>query len=286
MGTFLQALINGIMMGGVYATIAVGLSLAFGVMGVVNWAHGDLMMLAMYIAYVFVSRFNMDPYLTMIVVIPIMFILGVLLQKFVFNRLLKEPKSIIMWTTGLELIIGAVLLMVFSANTIMVQSSYSSATFSIADIIFVKSRFISFVIAVGCTLLLYFFLMKTETGRALRATAQNREVATLMGINQEKIFNLAQGIAMGLVAIAAALLIPYYPISTTIGITFGTKCFLIVVLGGKGNVLGALVGGLLIGVIEAVAGQYASMAYAQIIVFLLFVAVLLFKPSGILNKGK
>ena len=105
-----------------------------------------------------------------------------------------------------------------------------------------------------------------------------------MGIDQESTFNLAQGIAMTLVAIAAALLIPYYPISTTIGVTFGTKCFLIVVLGGKGNVLGALVGGLLIGVIEGLAGQYLSMAYAQIIVFVLFVAVLLFRPNGILNK--
>ena len=180
MSTFIQALANGIMMGGVYATIAVGLSLAFGVMGIVNWAHGDLMMLAMYLSYVVVKYLGFDPYLSMIITIPIMYLLGVVLQKFVFNKLLarekgtREPKSIIMWTTGLELVIGAVVLMVFTANTIMVQSSYSGATFEIGDIIFVKSKFISFLIAVSCTLLLYLFLMKTEKGRALRATAQNR----------------------------------------------------------------------------------------------------------------
>ena len=154
----------------------------------------------------------------------------------------------------------------------------------INDIFISVPKLISFVIALLCTLLLYLFLQKSEMGRAIRATAQNRQVATLMGINQKKIYNIAFGISIALVGVSGALLLPYYTVSYSIGTTFSFKSFIIVVLGGKGSVLGALLGGLIVGVIEKIGGQMFSDTYAQMAVFVVFVLVLLFKPNGLLGE--
>lgn len=289
MSAFLQALISGLLLGGVYATIAVGLSLAFGVMRIINWAHGELLMISMYISYLIISLTGVDPYLTIFITGAIMFVFGYIFQGTIINRLLeredsREPVSVLLFTAGFGMVLSNLALIIFGANPILTATQYQGKTFMLGDIIISVPRFISFVIALAVTALLYLFLQKTETGRAIRATSQNRSVARLMGINQKKIYALAFGIGIALVGISGALLVPFFSIYPLVGLTFSNKSFIIVVLGGKGSVPGALLGGLLVGVIEQLAGIMFTDAYAQAIVFILFVIVLLFKPSGLLGK--
>ncbi len=289
MERFIQALITGLLMGGVYSTIAVGLSLAFGVMRIINWAHGELLMVSMYISYLIIGVTGWDPYLVSIVTAIIMFGFGYLFQGTALNKLLdreesREPLSVLLFTAGLGMVLSNLALIIFGANPILVNTVYQGKTFDIGDIIISVPRFISFIIAITATIVLYLFLQRTETGRAIRATSQNRNAAKLMGVNQKKIYNLAFGIGIALVGLSGGLLVPFFSIYPLVGQTFSNRSFIIVVLGGKGSISGALVGGLIVGVIEQLAGQLLTDAYAQAIVFVLFVIVLLFKPSGLFGR--
>lgn len=286
---FFQTLIDGIMVGGVYATIAVGLSLAFGVMRIVNWAHGEFLMVSMYIAFLAVINLGVDPYLSIFITGPIMFAVGYCLQRFVFNRMLdkdesREPLSILLFTSGLGIFLSNMATVIFSSNIMAVQTRYTSKTIEFGNMIISVPRMISFFIALGCTVILYVVIQRTEFGRALRATAQNRHVASLMGINHKSIYALAFGIGLGLVGVSGSLLVPNSAVSPTVGSSFGTKCFIIVVLGGKGSVPGALLGGLIVGLIEKFGGILWTDAYASLLVFVLFILILLFRPSGILGR--
>lgn len=289
MAIYMQSLIDGLLIGGVYATIAVGLSLAFGVMRIINWAQGELLMISMYISYAVFSSFGLDPYIIVIITAVIMFAVGYLLQNTVISNILaretaREPVSVLLFTAGLGMFLSNGVLAVVGSAPVSVITKYSGQMLVVNDIFISVPKLISFFIALLCTLLLYFFLQKSEMGRAIRATSQNRQVATLMGINQKKIYNIAFGISIALVGVSGALLLPYYTVSYSIGSTFSFKSFIIVVLGGKGSVLGALLGGLIVGVIEKIGGQLFSDTYAQMAVFIVFVLVLLFKPNGLLGE--
>jgi branched-chain amino acid transport system permease protein len=285
----LQAIVDGLLNGGVYATIAVGLSLAFGVMRVVNWAHGDFLMLGMYVVFLLVRATGIDPYITLAVSGSILFFIGYLLQKIIFNRLLdkdksREPLSVLLFTCGLGMVLANGALIVFGKNPIAAQTRYMGQSLKLGWLIVSLPRLISFLIALVLTGALFFFISKSETGRAMRATSQNREVAQLMGIDHKAIYCLAFAIGLGLVGISGSLLIPYLSVSTAIGTTFGFKSFVIVVLGGKGSIEGALAGGIVVGLIEKLGGLFWNDAYAQLMVFILFVVILLFKPTGLLSK--
>jgi branched-chain amino acid transport system permease protein len=289
--SIIQALVDGLLNGGVYATIAVGLSLAFGLMRIVNWSHGEFLMLGMYIVFLLVQATGIDPYLTIIVSGTAMFILGYLLQKYIYNDLLdksksREPMSVLLFTLALGMILSNGALIVFGKNPIAVQTRYMGQSIKLDWLIVSIPRLISFLIALLLTFGLYLFVNKTETGRAMRATSQNREVAQLMGINHKAIYCLAFAMGLGLVGLSGSLLVPYLAVSTAIGTTFGNKSFIIVVLGGKGSIEGALVGGLIVGIIEKVGALFWTDAYAQLIVFFLFVVILFFKPNGLLNRDK
>ncbi len=289
MTLFLQALFDGTMLGGVYAIIAVGLSLEFGVMRIVNWAHGEELMIAMYISYFLTQFLGMDPYLTIFITGSVMFVLGYLLQKGILNRIIekdntREPRRVLLFTAGLGMVLASGATMAFSSNTLVTKTNYGNMSFNIGPFFFTTTRFIAFAIAILCTGVLYLFLQKSKTGRALRAASQNRAASTLMGINEKVIYGLALGIGFALVGISASLLIPFFPFSPALGVVFGFKSFVIVVLGGKGSVPGALIGGLLVGIIEKVGGIYMTEAYAQALLFLIFVLILLIKPTGLLGK--
>lgn len=291
MSQFLQSLIDGLLIGGVYATIAIGLSLAFGVMRIINWAHGELLMLSMYLSFYIVSVTGIDPYPVLFVTGTLMFFVGYFLQKTAFNRLLKreatrEPTSILLFTSGLGMGISNLVLIFCGSTTMQARTTYTGKTMKLNDLIISVPKIISFAIAIAVALGLYIVLQKTEIGRAIRATSQNRAVAKLMGINENKIYCISFGISIALVGISGALLIPYFSIYPTVGQVFSFKSFIIVVLGGKGSVIGALLGGLIVGVIEKIGAQYLSESYAQVLVFLLFILILLFKPTGLLSKEK
>jgi branched-chain amino acid transport system permease protein len=278
-------------MGGVYAINAVGLSLIFGVMRVTNFAHGEFLMVAMFLSYIIISLTGMDQYLAVIVCAVVLFVIGFFFQKTVINKLLekdnsREPLSILLFTAGLGMVLSNLAQVIFGANPKVVNTKYSDKTFEIGNMIVSEPRLYAFIIAGLCTGSLYWFLFRTETGRALRATSQNRAVAKLMGINEKLIFCIAFGLGLLLVGVAGALLVPFYSVFPTVGSVFGLRSFIIVVLGGMGSIPGALLGGLIIGVVEAVAGQFLSASYAEIIVFALFISILLFKPSGLLSTEK
>lgn len=289
MERLIQAFISGLLMGGVYSTIAVGLSLAFGVMRIINWSHGELLMSSMYLSSLIISATGWNPYLVALLAGIIFSGIGYLIQGGLLNPILKkettrEPMSVLLFTAGLGMVLTNAALLIFSANPLMVHTSVMGKTFKIGNIIISASRFISFLISLVATILLYIFLQKTELGRAIRATSQNRKVANLMGINQNKIYKIAFAIGIGLLGLSGGLLVPFFSVYPFVGQTFSTKSFIIVVLGGKGSVIGALIGGLLVGIVESVVGQFVTDAYAQAAVFLLFVIVLLFRPAGLLGK--
>ncbi len=287
----IQAIIDGLLMGGVYATIAVGLSLSFGVMRIINWAQGEFLMVAMYIAFLLVNSTGADPYLTLFVPALVMFVIGFFLQKFIFNRMLdkdksREPISILLFTAGLGIVLTNVALIIFGGLPISAITSYVGKAIYLGGLVISVPRLISFVIALVLTLALNFVLQGTELGRAIRATSQNREISQLMGINHKLVYCVTFGIGLALLGASASLLVPFYSVSPTMGSNFGFKSFIIVVLGGKGSIAGCLLGGVIIGLIEKIGALYWSDANAQILVFVLFVVILLFKPNGLLSTDK
>ena len=285
----LQALIDGLLIGGVYAVIAIGLSLAFGVMRIVNWAHGELLMLSIYISYFIFTWFGIDPYLLMFLTAVLMAGFGYILQRFVISNMLArekevEPISVLLFTAGLGVFLSNLALVIFKGNPRTATTVYTGRSIHAGMLYVSVPKLISFVIAMGCTVLLYYFLQKSETGRAIRAASQNRNVVTLMGVNIKRLYNIAFAISVGMVGIAGALLLPYSSVQPTSGTTYSFKSCVIIVLGGPGSVIGALISGLLVGIIEKVGTLYFSDTTAQIAVFAVFVLVLLLRPNGLFGR--
>ncbi len=283
---FLQSLISGILTGGVYALAGIGMSLVFGVMNVSNFAHGDLMMLGMYLAYYAFSLLHIDPYVSLLLIMPTAFLFGYIMEKLFINRVISHPhQNQILLTIGLGLIMSNTALLAFTSDPKILTTSYSSSSFNILNGISISiPLLISFVITCLITAILYLFLSKSSTGMALRATSQNREAAQLMGINVSKMSAIAFGIGTALAATAGALIAPTYYIHPLAGHSFLLKAFTICVLGGLGSVVGAAVGGLIIGVVEAMASAYISTDWKDVVVFMLFLAVLLLRPQGLFGK--
>jgi branched-chain amino acid transport system permease protein len=283
---FLQSLISGLLTGGVYALAGIGMSLVFGVMNVSNFAHGDLMMLGMYMAYFAFTLLQIDPYLSLVLIMPVAFVFGYLLEKILINRVIHHPhQNQILLTIGLGLIMSNSALLAFTSDPRILTTTYSSSSFNILHDISVSiPLLLSFLITCGITAVLYLFLARSRTGMALRATSQNREAAQLMGINVSRMSAIAFGIGTALAATAGALIAPTYYIHPLAGHSFLLKSFTICVLGGLGSVIGATVGGLIIGVVEAMSSTYLSSDWKDVVVFALFLAVLLFRPQGLFGK--
>jgi branched-chain amino acid transport system permease protein len=287
MSIFFQALISGVLIGGVYALMGIGLTIIFGVMRVINFAHGDLLMLGMYATFYLFTLLHVDPFLSIIVTIPLMFLYGALLQKVIINRVLNAlPQNQILLTIGLGLIMSNTVMLAFTSDYKILTTRYSSSSVTIAGISISSPLVISFVITAILTAALYWFLLKTDTGQAIRATAQDREAAQLMGINVKRMSVIAFGIGSALAGTAGALISPTYYIFPQVGSVFTLKAFVITVLGGMGSVIGAMLGGVLIGVAESIGGLYFGAGWKDVVVFVLFLLVLLFKPAGLMGKSR
>ncbi|HTG81686.1 MAG TPA: branched-chain amino acid ABC transporter permease [Geobacteraceae bacterium] len=287
MTVFLQSLISGILIGGVYALIGIGLTIIFGVMRVINFAHGDIMMVGMYLTYNLFTLAGIDPFVSILITIPLMFLFGGLLQKLFINRVLNAlPQNQILLTIGLGLIMSNTMMLIYTSDYKILTTSYSSSSINVFGISVSEPLAISFIITAVITLLLYWFLMKTDTGQAIRATAQDREAAQLMGINVKRMSIIAFGLGASLAGTAGALVSPTYYIFPQIGSTFTLKAFVITVLGGMGSVIGATLGGIIIGVAESLGAVYISSGWKDVVVFVLFLLVLLFKPAGLMGKSR
>jgi branched-chain amino acid transport system permease protein len=287
MTIFLQSLLSGVLIGGAYALIGVGLTIIFGVMRIINFAHGDLVMLGMYASYFLFTLGNVDPFVSIVFVFPLLFLFGALLQKTVINRVLNAlPQNQILLTIGIGLILSNTMMLLFTSDYRIISTSYSSGSFRLGEISVSTPLLLSFVITGAVTAILYWFLLKTDTGQAIRATAQDRDAAQLMGVNVKRMSVLATGIGAGLAAVAGSLISPTYYIFPQVGQPFTLKAFVIVVLGGMGSVMGATVGGVLIGATESLAGAYISSGLKDLVVYVLFLLILLFKPAGLFGKSR
>jgi branched-chain amino acid transport system permease protein len=287
MEVFLQSVVSGVLVGGVYALIGIGLTLIFGVMRVINFAHGELLMVGMYLTYYVFTLLGIDPFLSIVIVIPVMFLFGVLLQRVLIQRVLDAlPQNQILLTIGLGLILSNTVMLIFTADYKILSTSYSSGSVMLGGISVSQPLFVSFLITAAITGALYLFLLKTDVGQAIRATAQDREAAQLMGVNVRRMGLLAFGIGSALAGTAGALISPTYYIFPQVGSAFTLKAFVIVVLGGMGSIIGATLGGIIIGTVESLAASYVSSGLKEIFVYVLFLFVLLVKPSGLLGKSR
>jgi branched-chain amino acid transport system permease protein len=287
MAIFLQSLISGILVGGAYALIGVGLTIIFGVMRVINFAHGDLLMVGMYLTYFAFTLLGIDPFLSIVLTMPVMFVLGALLQRFLINRVLNAlPQNQILLTIGIGLVLSNTAMMLFTSDYRILSTTYSSSSVDVAGISISTPLLYSFMVTTVITVMLYWFLLKTDTGQAIRATAQDREAAQLMGINVRRMSIIATGLGTALAGTAGALISPTYYIFPQVGGAFTLKAFVVVVLGGMGSIVGATLGGIVVGATESLAAVYVSSGLKEMVVFVLFLLVLLFRPAGLLGKSR
>lgn len=284
----IEDIINGILMGSIYGLTALGLTIIFGVLKVINFAHGSLLMVGMYVAYWVVLLSGLHPYLALVLVIPVMYLFGYYLQDIVIKpifkaeRAVREPITVIIVTTGVWYILDNLSLLVFGPQYRSIQDNpLKGKMLELGEMMISVPKLWGFFAAMITAMAIYYFFQKTRMGRAIRATSLDRDAASLMGINQYKIYNVAFGIGTATAGIAAVTLVPFYNVFPSVGVLFDIKGFIIVVLGGLGSIGGAILGGIIIGLIESVGPQFMTATWTEAIVYGLFLLVLFVKPSGL-----
>ena len=276
------AVINGILMGGIYTLVASGLTLIYGVLHIINFAHGSLLMVSMFGVYYLVTKLGVDPYLSLIVTMPTMFVMGYVLYKYFIGKLsYGKDENILLITLGLSIVIENLALMFFTGDSRTISMSYSDKMFEVGPLLVGLPKVISFFAAMVMCALLGIFITKTDTGRAIRAVAKERMGARLVGIDVDKVFAISFGLGMATLGAAASLLMPIFYVSPTTGHVFVMVAFTVVVLGGMGSFLGAVIGGLIVGLTESFGGLYLGESLGQIGISLIFILILLFRPSGL-----
>ncbi len=284
----LQILASGILLGGIYALISVGLNLIFGVIKVVNMAHGDFLMLGMYAAYFLFTGLAISPYVSAIIIFPVFMVIGYVVFRLVVKPLLGKAETetnTILATSGLQFVLQNLVLMLFTADYRAIQLEGGATSFNIGGVMLSANRTWAFLICLILAVALYYILMHTRLGAQVRAVSQDRDASVLMGINVDRIYALTFCVGVAMVGLAGAIILPVFSAYPTVGTFFSTSSFVVVVLGGLGSFTGALLGGLIIGIVETAAGVFASTELAQVFSLLVFLIVLFVRPQGLLGKG-
>jgi branched-chain amino acid transport system permease protein len=283
---FIQALINGLLLGGIYAAFSAGFSLIFGVMGVVNIANGEMVMLGAFTSYWLFEILRIDPFLSLPCSLLGLFVLGYLLQRFIISRVIGAPPIMsYIITFGIHLTLSNLALLAWSADPRVITTPYSGANTTIGGITIPFLQLATFGLALIIIAGLYILLYRTQLGRAIQATSQDRETARLMGISVNKIYALTFGIGAALTGVAGSLIAAIRHIEPAMGLPYTIIAFCVVVLGGMGYIPGALIGGLILGVIHSVTTYFFTAGWSTAMTFFLLYILLLIRPQGILGKG-
>jgi len=296
----LQLALSGFLLGGVYSLIALGLSLIFGVMKVINFAHGEMMVWGMYVAYTILVWTGIDPFFSFLVSAAILFLLGYLLQRIVVNRILDFPEAMqVLPLVGMAMVFENSARIIWGPDYISPQSRFSLSSISMGSLTVDTPRLLAFSLAIVITLIVLLFLKKTDTGKAIRAAADNRTGALLVGTNVDKVYAVCFGIGTACVGAAGGLLVPIMPLSPHIGAPFTMISFIIVILGGMGSLAGAMVGGFIIGVAESVGPELITILFhgigldldfpntmKQVVSFFILIVILLWRPQGLFGGRK
>ncbi|TDT99313.1 MULTISPECIES: branched-chain amino acid ABC transporter permease [Azorhizobium] len=278
----LEATVNGLLTGAIYALVALGLTLVYGVLHIINFAHGAFLTLAMFAVWIAFSVFGLDPYLAIPVLALLFFAVGYGTQRYVIGPASHgDDGNILLVTLGLSIVLENVLLALFRADTRTIATDYAFDVFEVGPMLISRARLYGFLAAMVVAVLLWLLLARTDTGKAIRAVAKEKLGASLVGINVKHIFAVTFGIGCATLAIAACLLMPIFYVNPRVGQAFVLVAFTIVVLGGMGSIPGAVIGGLFIGVVESLTGLFLGDSLGQIGIFLIFILVLLLRPSGL-----
>jgi len=285
MDTVMGSVIGGVFLGAVYALVALGLTLIYGVLHIINFAHGALLMLSMYAVYFAWYYWGVDPYVAMLFIVPGGFVFGYGLQRGVIGKTSHGKDEIILLVTlGISIVIENLALFFFSADERSVQVPYDLDGIDLGVTYVVYPEIFALVGSLLFTLLLWIFMSRTDTGKAIRCVAKERQGARLVGINVEHIFAVTFGLGTALVAAAASLLAPTYSVHPQSGYLFVLIAFTVVVLGGMGSFVGALVGGFLIGITEQLGRLYLGESLGLITISVIFILILLFRPTGLFGQ--
>jgi branched-chain amino acid transport system permease protein len=280
-----QALVSGLLIGGIYALVAAGLTLIFGVMKIVNFAQGNLLTLGMYASFWLFTLYGIDPYLSILLVGPLMFGVGFLMQKIAIEPILGEPDhNQLLLTLGIGLLIQNGILALWGASFRNATLWYSNVNYLVGDVAISLPKVIAFVGALLMLGLLYLLLEKTDLGRAMRAAAEETEGSLLVGVNVRNIYALAFGIGAACAGVAGALILPFFYVSPDVGDLFILTAFIVVVLGGMGSMAGSLVGGLMVGIAESIGAVVMPGSMKQVLLFGIFILVLLLRPTGLFGS--
>jgi len=281
------AAINGLLMGGIYTLVASGLTLIYGVLHIINFAHGSMLMLAMFAVYFLLTKAGIDPYLALFVMVPGMYGLGYLLYRYMIGKLsLGRDENILLITLGLSILIENLALLFFKGDSRTISLAYSDKMIELGPLLLGVPKVVSFVAAMVLCGLLGLFITRTDTGKAIRAVAKERMGARLVGIDVDKVFAISFGVGLATLGAAACLLMPIFYVSPSSGHVFVIVAFTVVVLGGMGSFLGAVIGGLIVGLTESFGGLFLGESLGQIGISLIFILILLFRPSGLFGDKR
>jgi branched-chain amino acid transport system permease protein len=280
-----QLIISTILLAGIYALIAVGLTLIFGVMRVVNFAYGEFLMLAMYAAFWAFTLLHFDPYVTLVAGLPVFFAVGWISYRIVMRPVIHASHNVLVFTTvGMSIALQNLALVLWNADAQFVRTSYYRATLGVAGAVFNVAQTVAFAIAVLATAALFAFLRWSYTGKVMRATAQDRHAAALMGIDTDRIYAITWAVGITCVGVAGVLLAPIYPVYPTAGLQFILIGFVAVVLGGLGDMAGAVISALIVAAVEVVSSYVIGTSWKEVIYLVLFLTILVVRPAGLFGQ--
>jgi branched-chain amino acid transport system permease protein len=280
-----QLAVSTLLLGGIYALIAVGLTLIFGVMRVVNFAHGEFLMLAMYLAFWSFALLGLDPYVTLVLGLPVIFLGGWLSYRLVMGPVIQASHNVQIFTTvGLSIALQNLALVLWTADAQFIRTPYYAVVVRLGGAAFNLAQLVAFLVAVFATAALFAFLRWSYTGKVMRATAQDRHAASLMGIDTGRVYSLTWAVGVTCVGVAGVLLAPVYPVYPTAGLQFVLIAYVAVVLGGLGDMAGAVIASLIVATVEVVGSYVIGTAWKEVLYLLLFIAILLARPAGLFGQ--